>query len=214
MKYLDGRYIPVFPLEDVVLFPRILFPLHVFEPRYRTLLAGVLDSYGKIAMALIEPRDSAEEGGDPHVFPLLGVGHVMTYETRADGSSDVFLLGESRARVVDWDATEDYRLARLETLEETAPRSQTARDAIRHELREWVELLTRESEEGRALAERENVRKVRKFFRTQKDLGFLVDFLAHHFVEDPGARQRLLEELDVEARAKRLYRMLERRKSA
>ncbi|HLU49861.1 MAG TPA: LON peptidase substrate-binding domain-containing protein [Planctomycetota bacterium] len=218
MKYLDGRHIPVFPLTDVVLFPRVLVPLYVFEPRYRALLSDVLDSYGKIAVGLVDPvaESSAEETGteSPSVFDVVGVGHVMAYETRADGTSDVFLLGETRARATAWDRTEDYWLAELETLEERIPRAQTTRDRIRRELKRWVDVLVREGEEARELAERENLRKLRKFFATQKDLGFLVDFLGHQFVEDPAARQRLLEELDVEARATSLYGLLERRQSA
>ena len=34
--------LPIFPLAQVVLFPRAIMPLHVFEPRYRRMLADCL----------------------------------------------------------------------------------------------------------------------------------------------------------------------------
>ena len=34
--------IPIFPLPDVVLFPSVFLPLHIFEQRYRQLLADAL----------------------------------------------------------------------------------------------------------------------------------------------------------------------------
>ena len=42
---MTGRHlVRLFPLPNVVLLPETTLPLHVFEPRYRTLLADALDS--------------------------------------------------------------------------------------------------------------------------------------------------------------------------
>ena len=44
--------VPLFPLPNVFLFPGQVLPLHIFEPRYRKMIADVLDGPGRIAVAL------------------------------------------------------------------------------------------------------------------------------------------------------------------
>ena len=45
----------LFPLPDLIMFPHVIQPLRIFEPRYRDLLNDVLDSDGLIAMCLFAP---------------------------------------------------------------------------------------------------------------------------------------------------------------
>ena len=207
MEYSDGRFLPVFPLPDTVLYPGILLPLHVFEPRYRLMLAEVLDTYGKLAVALLEPasRQSKKEE-QPQVYPVMGVGHVMTYETRPDGTSYVFLVGEARVRVVDWESrTRHFRRASLEALDEVAVPVAKRRRALERRLSKWLERLTRSS------GKNEDFLALQKVVGKEKDAGFLTDFLAHHFIEEVEERQRLLEEVEVERRAEALCASLEAR---
>ena len=46
--------IPIFPLPNVVLFPNMLLPLHIFEPRYREMVEDALNGEGLIGMALLK----------------------------------------------------------------------------------------------------------------------------------------------------------------
>ncbi len=52
--------IPVFPLPNVAFFPQTLLPLHIFEPRYRAMVADVIEGDGLIAMALLRPAWEVE----------------------------------------------------------------------------------------------------------------------------------------------------------
>jgi Lon protease-like protein len=47
--------LPIFPLPNVVLFPNVFLPLHIFEPRYRTMIADALASDRMIGMVLLKP---------------------------------------------------------------------------------------------------------------------------------------------------------------
>ena len=47
--------IPIFPLPNVVLFPNVFLPLHIFEPRYREMVADALASDRMIGMVLLRP---------------------------------------------------------------------------------------------------------------------------------------------------------------
>ncbi|HEY3348701.1 MAG TPA: LON peptidase substrate-binding domain-containing protein [Thermoanaerobaculia bacterium] len=54
------RLVRLFPLPNVVLLPGTTMPLHVFEPRYRRMLADALDSDRLIGMQLLKPGDSGD----------------------------------------------------------------------------------------------------------------------------------------------------------
>ena len=50
--------LPLFPLPNVVLFPNVFLPLHIFEPRYREMVADAIDSDRMIGMVLLRPGGS------------------------------------------------------------------------------------------------------------------------------------------------------------
>lgn len=198
-----GRAIPVFPLPNTVLYPRVVLPLYVFEPRYRQLLTEVLDSHGRIAVALARPDVDLASVIPAGIHDVMGVGSIATYETRPDGTSYVLLLGEHRTRVTEWQEGPVYHRAVLESLDpgDSVPPHRAA--PHRRRLLDWLEKLTRDRSEDDA------VLQLQSSLREQEDLGFLIDFLAHHFLSSPGAKQRVLEELDVLTRARILEDGLE-----
>ena len=54
MEGEPGR-LPLFPLDNVVLFPGLDVPLHIFEPRYRQLTEHVLQGDRRIGMVATRP---------------------------------------------------------------------------------------------------------------------------------------------------------------
>ena len=55
----------MFPLQNVVLFPGLRTPLHIFEPRYRQLTEEALASDGRLVMAVVQPEQVAEIDPQP-----------------------------------------------------------------------------------------------------------------------------------------------------
>ncbi len=53
MKLASRGRARLFPLPDLVMFPHVMQPLHIFEPRYREMLNEALDSDGLIAMSIL-----------------------------------------------------------------------------------------------------------------------------------------------------------------
>ena len=68
----------LFPLPDLIMFPHVMQPLHVFEPRYRALLNDALNSDGLIAMSMLAPGWEADYEGRPPVLPYACLGKVVT----------------------------------------------------------------------------------------------------------------------------------------
>jgi Lon protease-like protein len=91
-----GR-LKVFPLPGVVVFPGTPTPLHVFEPRYRALVADALDSDGVLAV----PTIGDPEGPEPvTLLPVAGAGVIEAHEQLADGRYHIVVRGVARVRLV------------------------------------------------------------------------------------------------------------------
>ncbi|MGH7405380.1 MAG: LON peptidase substrate-binding domain-containing protein, partial [Candidatus Methylomirabilales bacterium] len=80
--------IPIFPLPNVVFFPHTLLPLHIFEPRYRQMLADCLTGERWLAVVLLRPGWEAEYYGRPAVYAVAGAGEIVASERLPDGRSN------------------------------------------------------------------------------------------------------------------------------
>jgi Lon protease-like protein len=103
--------IPLFPLPNVVLFPRMSLPLHVFEPRYRKMVGDVLNGHKTIGMALLRPGWEADYHGRPPIYSAGCAGVLEQWEPLEHGRYNILLKGVCRFRIVEEHAGEPYRLA-------------------------------------------------------------------------------------------------------
>jgi uncharacterized protein len=107
------RFVRLFPLPNVVLLPGTTIPLHVFESRYRRMLADALDSDRLIGMQLLKPGDSGD-GARPAVYSVGCAGEVVHHEPLEDGRSNILLRGAFRYRIDSEPPTDTpYRIAEI-----------------------------------------------------------------------------------------------------
>lgn len=107
------RLVRLFPLPNVVLLPETTLPLHVFEPRYRRMLADALESDRLIGMQLLKPGDPGD-GARPAVYPVGCAGEIVDRDTLEDGRSNILLRGAFRYRIDSEPLTDTpYRVAEV-----------------------------------------------------------------------------------------------------
>ena len=116
--------IPIFPLQDVMLFPHSTRALHIFEPRYRAMVADALEGDSIIGMILLRPGYEAEYEGRPPVYAVGCAGVIIAVEELPDGRYNIVLDGLVKFRVLSEDASRLYRLAEVEALPEGVADSQ------------------------------------------------------------------------------------------
>jgi hypothetical protein len=92
--------IPVFPLPDVVLFPGVFLPLHIFEPRYREMVKDSLAGDRLIGISLLRPGWDHDAEGRPAIYPVGCVGLISHVEETEDGRYNLVLRGVEKFRVV------------------------------------------------------------------------------------------------------------------
>src|SRR5689334_1354808 len=110
--------IPLFPLPNVVLFPNVFLPLHIFEPRYREMVADALAGDRIIGIVLLRPGWEPEYDGRPAVYNIGCAGVVTNAERLPDGRYNIVLQGLEKFRVVDEDDSRAYRIAQVEGIPE------------------------------------------------------------------------------------------------
>jgi Lon protease-like protein len=111
--------IPIFPLPDLALFPNGTQPFHIFEPRYRAMVADALASDSIIGMVMLEPGFEAQYEGRPPVYATGCAGVIVASEELPDGRYNIVLRGLGKFRIVGEDQSRSYRVADVEALGES-----------------------------------------------------------------------------------------------
>ena len=89
--------IPVFPLTGVLLLPRAMLPLHIFEPRYRAMVRDALDDEGIVGM--VQPRAEGSDPANPPIYEVGCAGKIQSSEQLDDGRYTIALQGIARFRI-------------------------------------------------------------------------------------------------------------------
>lgn len=188
--------VPLFPLPNVVLFPKAVLPLHIFEERYKQMTADVLRSHRQVAMALLRPGWEKNYYGRPPIEPVVCVGAILSHERLPDGQYNFLLQGHTRARVVREVGEGPYRQAELEPLVET----EGSAFELAEERRRMVELFDRD-----AYAALPGGAQIRKLLAAGVATEVIADLLAFNVLPDDrvALKQSLLAETRVRARVSR-----------
>jgi len=188
--------IPLFPLPNVVLFPSMPVPLHVFEPRYRKMVEDLLAAEPRrrlIGMCLLRPGWQEDYQGRPPVFEIGCAGRLERCRPAAIGRFDIVLKGVVRFRILEEQAGQPYRLARVEPL----PDPPAEGPGLERARRQVLAAIGRAMDGPTVLV-------------LQKELphDVFVNALCQSLPLDPLERQSLLECGSVPARYERLLQIL------
>lgn len=175
----------VFPLDDVVFFPSMNYPLNIFEPRYIKMVHDSIERGVPIALSLEDPT---EFDGVPIV---VGYGSPQVLETRADGSMVIVLKGVGRAELDEVVATQPYitcRAIRRPEFDEVSSQNNAPLERLRRRLWRWADESIAEPEQRAAV--------VVGFSTPQR----IIEALAMIMVRDTDLRQAILEMDDLNER--------------
>ncbi len=188
--------LPLFPLPGAVLFPRAVMPLHVFEPRYRRMVADALEGPRLLSVVTIVPGP-VDALGHPTIAGVAGVGTILEHVELPGGRYDILLQGLARVRLRELPFVAPYRRAEATLLEPQGSRVTDAdRAALSSAMSTFVGLV-------RLREPSFDVRLPREL-----DAGAVADLAAHHLVLDASERQAVLEELDPVTRVRKVAELL------
>ena len=185
--------IPLFPLQDVTLFPGVPVPLHIFEPRYREMIEDALAGDRIIGMVMLQPGYEDDYHGRPPIHAVGCAGVLETHERLPDGRFNVVLQGFSKFRVSSESTDRSYRVAEVVPLSESL--SETDGEALRAHRPRLLTLLSRVAPGNRPTPD-------------EVSDEVLVNGLAQFLPMEPRYRLDLLEQDGLLARAERLFELV------
>jgi Lon protease-like protein len=185
---MEKMELPLFPL-NTVLFPGALLPLHIFEPRYRTMIGECVEQERPFGVVLIERGTEVGEGAIPH---QVGVTAQITGVDRMDdGRLNIVCVGQDRFRILDTSSARPYLTGDVELLHGLDAHSVEADAAAEHVRERYLEYfnltLALRGEWSRRVA-------------TVREPDRLADSLASRLPVGNDTKQALLEELSVPRR--------------
>jgi len=189
--------IPVFPLPNVVLFPGVPLPLHIFEPRYRDMVRDAAQGYEIIGMTLLRGDWQARYEGNPDVFATGCAGKLVNVEALPDGRFNIVLHGLREFSVRRHIFDKSYRQAEVgwrKTIHGTLDATSRA---------ELTRLL------GRFLDAQPSTPAHRLLHDPSLSDDLLVNFFSYALEISPLEKQGLLEADTLTDRATRLAEILE-----
>jgi uncharacterized protein len=191
----------LFPLPNLVLFPHVVQPLHIFEPRYRQLMADALRDDRLITLATLKPGWEEAYQANPPIYPVVCIGRILQEQTLPDGRSNLLLHGLRRASIIEEISINKlYRTARVEIHEDVPVASPLVEQDLRRKLSEYLHAWF--AQQTAALEQ------LRKLMESTLPLGALCDVFCFSLNMEVELKQALLEQLDVEQRARRLLEYL------
>lgn len=131
------RTAPLFPLPKVLLFPNVVMPLHIFEPRYRQMVEDLLDQAGWLVISPIRAGFEEAFAGTPPVYSVAGLGEIVKHARLSDGGYMITVAGLGRVRIQEVESDRLYRQVRFEPLQEIYP-PETEDEKLREQLREAI----------------------------------------------------------------------------
>lgn len=192
--------VPIFPLPDVTLFPHTVLPLHVFEARYRAMVADALVRDRRLSVVQLRAGWEPHYAGRPVVHAVAGAGEIISCERLATGRYNILVRGDTRIRIEDEIPSDTlYRIVRARPLAEVAPAGDVggALARVRTACARLLALLGRPADLlDAALAE-------------GQPPGAVADRISAAVLPDASRRQELLETLDAGVRLERLSASLE-----
>jgi ATP-dependent Lon protease len=205
LKFDPGSFSGVarlFPLPNLVMFPHVLQPLHIFEPRYCDLLEAALADDRLIAMAVLAPGWEKDYEGRPSVHPVACLGHIVTHVRLPNGRHNLLLAGVARVRLgTELPAGTSYRSAPATLLDDEHP---PAPAAVAEALRQ--NLITQFR--SKLPQAKENQGPLAQLLHSDIGLGVLTDIVAYTLDMELSSKIELLAERNVHARAERLLAIL------
>ncbi|MBP89090.1 MAG: ATP-dependent protease [Planctomycetaceae bacterium] len=184
----------LFPLPDLVMFPHVVQPLHIYEPRYRSMLEDALADDRLLAMSLLQPGWELDYDGRPEVSPITCVGQVVTHTPVEEGKYNLLLMGVRRATIVNELPPDDaFRRAEVVILEDLYPKAgANRRSGLQRELLRCFRKFLPDSPAAQEQFE--------ALMGTELPLGVLADIVAFTVPLELEVKHQLLKEWNVDAR--------------
>lgn len=193
VPFREGKgVVPAFPLPNVILYPKALLPLHIFEPRYLELVQDAIEGNKQLVLPLLKPDWERDYFSRPPVFPIAGLGEIIHWDRVSGGKYNILVRGLSRIQILEEFGGGPYRITQVEILNEIKAKSSSLKS-------QKIQLST-------------GLRKISDGFLTLPkgiQIGHLADIVNIALPIEIYRKQEIFEIIDVKKRVETVLKTLE-----
>ena len=184
--------ISLFPLPEVVLFPGMNLPIHVFEERYKKMISGCLETTKLFGVVLEKDTRCVEVGT---------TAEIIDVEKLEDGKLNIFTEGKNRFEIVDFISEEPYYIANVQIYEDTEAEIDASLKKTFREIRKL-------SSEALNIFDLVSDQELSKKLKLPKEPNELLFLIAANLTCSYESKQAILEERSIKQRATKVLSLL------
>ncbi len=147
--------LPLFPLSEV-LFPGMMLPLHIFEPRYRLMMRRCISE--KIPFGVVLISRGQEVGPGAEFFNVGTTARITRVQRAEDGRLYIASIGEQRFRILSTSDEQPYLQGQVEVIPEQPGEGDMLDGLTERALRllaSYLQIITGSGELGESLREKD-----------------------------------------------------------
>ena len=189
----NKNILPIFPIPEIVMFPEMNLPLHIFEERYKQLVSDCLKASKKFGIVLAKEND---------IYAKIGtVVEIVDVENLEEGMVNIFTEGRERFEIINFITEEPYHVAEIKSYEDI---DTEVDDELKSSFKKIKQLASKALKTFDLISEEENSRKI-KLPGKPDELLFLI---ATNLTCSHDEKQIILETRSIRDRVERIMPLL------
>ncbi len=186
--------LPIFPIPEIVMFPEMNLPIHIFEERYKNLISDCLKANKKFGIVLAKEND---------IYAKVGtIVEIVDVENLEEGMMNVFTEGKERFEILNFIAEEPYHVAEIKSYEDT---DTEVDNELKSSLKRIKQLASKALKIFDLISEEEHSKKIKLPGKPDELLFLIATNLTCSYDE----KQIILETRSIRDRAKKITPLLD-----
>lgn len=185
--------IPLFPLPEVVLFPGMNLPLHIFEERYKQMISSILKTTKQFGIVLLVGDDCARVGT---------LVEIVDVENLEEGEMNIVTEGKFRFNIVSLVSEEPYYVAEVQPYEDIE-------EEMSNELKKTMRHIKKLSNKAISLFDKVSDQELSKKLKLPEDPTELLYLITANLTCTVESKQQILESRSLKARAEKVQSLLD-----
>src|SRR5688572_12517349 len=193
------RSLPLLPLRDIIVFPRMVVPLFVGREKSINALEEAMAGNKELVLAA-QRKAKTNDPREEDIFAVGTIGHIIQLLRLPDGTVKVLVEGKARTKIVGFEQATPYFVVETEDLPEPNERGvelNALMRSVQTVFENYVKLNKRIPPE------------MLMSVQTIDDPGRLADTIVAHVQLKLKDKQELLEQSSPAKRLERLYELMQ-----
>lgn len=186
------KILALFPLQEVVLFPGMNLPLHIFEDRYKKMISDCLEKDKQFGIVLSQDNVCAEVGT---------TAFILDIENLEDGKMNIFTEGKERFKIVSFSKKEPYYIAETQTYEDIE-------QEIDGDSKKTIKQIRKLSSKALSIFDLVSDQELSKKLKLPQEPNELIFLIAANLTCPYESKQSLLESRSINERAAKVLSLL------